>query len=143
MKNYELFFEEKLIMSYVRSTNSVSKANEQHEVNNGEAEQLSHCHIVTLTNYELFFAERLLPVRDSASSPLERGQGVCYSLKQGFIRKIQSIFRNFFNYELFRFAERERLKAFYNPAQGNALGKQRRSRTIITLSYYHIITLIS
>jgi hypothetical protein len=29
-------------------------------------------------NYELLFAERLLPERDSANSPLERGLGVCY-----------------------------------------------------------------
>jgi hypothetical protein len=35
------------------------------------------------------------PVRDSALSPLERGLGVCYSLRQGFICKIPGIFGNF------------------------------------------------
>jgi hypothetical protein len=35
-------------MGYMRSMNNVSEANEQHEVNNGEAEQLAHYHIGTL-----------------------------------------------------------------------------------------------
>jgi hypothetical protein len=45
----------------------------------------------------------IIPKRDSANSPLESGLGVCYSLRQGFGCKMQSIFRNFFNCELFGF----------------------------------------
>jgi hypothetical protein len=37
-----------------------------------------------MKNYELLFAERVLPKRDSAHSPLERGLGVCYGLEQEY-----------------------------------------------------------